>query len=332
MPLVEALPVGPTVAQWPVWSTTARLVVTDASAVGAARDLVERELAQVDRACSRFRDDSEIMAVARAGGAPMRVSPLLAQYVAVALDAARRTDGDVDPTLGSMLSQLGYDRDFAGLDPAAGQPEGVRPAAGGSPPSDPTRRVPQLRVLPAAGWQDVRLDGTTVQVPAGIVLDLGATAKAYTADRCAQLIAAQLGVGALVSLGGDLATAGVAPDGGWQVLIQDAPDDPRCTVGLPEGVGLATSSTISRSWRQGVRRLHHILDPRTSQPAEPVWRTVSVAAFSCLLANTYATAAIVRGRSAPQWLREQPVAARLIDQHGVVTTINGWPAQEGVSR
>src|SRR5439155_211390 len=120
------------------------------------------------------------------------------------------------------------------------------------------------------------------------------------------LITLRLGVGVLVALGGDIATAGPAPDQGWQILVQDRPGDPSCTVRLPAGAALATSSTAGRTWGRRGELLHHIVDPRTGRPAPTVWRTVSVAAGSCLRANTLSTAAIVRGRGAYDLLRGTP--------------------------
>ena len=123
-------------------------------------------------------------------------------------------------------------------------------------------------------WHDVEFDRgkRRVRVPAGLVLDLGATAKAWCADRCAARIHRELGVGVLVSLGGDIATAGVGPDGGWLVRVQDLPDatnGPNAVVVLRDGCAVATSSTISRTWQRGTSRLHHILDPATRRPAAP---------------------------------------------------------------
>jgi thiamine biosynthesis lipoprotein len=225
--------------------------------------------------------------------------------VAVALDAAYRTGGDVSPTVGGALVHLGYDRDLALL------------------PATNRQAAPRVSAVP--NWRDVRLDGRDLTVPPGVLLDLGATAKAHAADRCARLAAVGCGTGVLVSLGGDIATAGPAPDGGWRVLVQDGPAQPGETVALPAGAALATSSTISRQWRAGGRLLHHILDPRTCQPAPPVWRTVSVAAARCLDANTAGTAAIVRGHRALDWLRAQGLPARLVDADGRVRTLGGWP-------
>jgi len=69
--------------------------------------------AAVDKAGSRFRSDSEIRLLEGAGGARVRVNPLLAELVAAALRAARRSDGDVDPTVGAAMRLLGYDRDLS---------------------------------------------------------------------------------------------------------------------------------------------------------------------------------------------------------------------------
>jgi thiamine biosynthesis lipoprotein len=308
MPLQETLPIGPGTAQWSVWSTTARVVVTDPALLPDAEALVRHTLALVDEACSRFRDDSELVALRPSAGRPVRVSPLLAELIEAALAAAERTEGDVDPTIGGALSGLGYDRDLSQLPRyAAAMPIVVRPAP---------------------GWRQVRLTDGQLTVPPGVELDLGATAKAFAADRCAHLVARECGVGVLVSLGGDIATAGPAPEGGWRVLVQDQPGDPQCTVAIPAGAALATSSTASRRWRRGDRILHHILDPRTCQPAPVVWRTVSVAAFSCLDANTMTTAALVRGHRAPDWLRQQGFAARLVTADGHVVTVGSWPPGE----
>jgi thiamine biosynthesis lipoprotein len=90
VPLVETLPVGPDCAQWTVWGTVARLVVTEPAVLPAARGYVVDELAAIDRAASRFRPDSELRAVCRNAGRPVDISALLAELVGVALRAADR--------------------------------------------------------------------------------------------------------------------------------------------------------------------------------------------------------------------------------------------------
>ena len=306
-----------------------QLVVTPARQLGPARELLEAELLALDLACSRFRADSELVAVgnvARSASAPVTVSvsPLLAEAVAVSLRAAHLTDGDVDPTVGGALAELGYDRDFAEV--ARG--EGAADARAGAPGV-------ALRVIP--GWRSLRVDVDRqwLTVPAGVQLDLGATVKGWAADRAAARIADVLGCGVLVSLGGDTAVAGAPPAGGWRIRVQDrttlpgaATDGPSQVVTIRDG-GLATSSTAARRWRRGGDVLHHILDPRTGRPAAPVWRTVSVAAASCADANTAATAAVIRGRQALPWLAGLGLPARLVAQDGAVRTVNAWPEEHG---
>jgi len=310
MALLERLPVGPDTAQWPLWSTTARVVVTDPSALAEARRITEQVCAEVDAACSRFRPDAEIHWVARNAGEWVTVSPLLAELVRTALDAARRTDGDVDPTVGDAMNQAGYDGDIRVITTRGPKAVGTRVVA---------RRV--------AGWQSVRFDGHHVQVPEGVSLDLGATAKAWAADRAAALAGAALGVGVLVSLGGDMATNGLAPQRPWAILVSDGPGQPEAHVTLPAGAALATSSTISRTWRRGGQSMHHVLDPRTSLPAPTLWRTVSVAAPTCVEANALSTASIVRGHRAVPWLTAQAVTARLVTSAGDVIRLGEWPKE-----
>jgi thiamine biosynthesis lipoprotein len=293
--------------------TYVELVLADRSAaLGAAVRLLRTELAALDLACSRFRADSELVRANAAAGRPVAVSPLLAAAVAAALQAAEQTDGDVDPTLADALAAAGYDGDFAGL-PADGAPVVPRPPRAGA-------------------WRDVELDAAagTLHVPAGVGLDLGATAKAFAADRAAELIAAETGASVLVNLGGDIAVAGPQLPGGWPVQVADRPvhaaGGASGQVVHVHGGGLATSSTVVRRWRRGGTTHHHILDPRTGLPVEPVWRTVTVTAATCVQANTASTASIVRGWSALGWLADLGLPSRLLDRTGRVHRVSGWPA------
>jgi FAD:protein FMN transferase len=268
------------------------------------------ELAAVDAACSRFRPDSELVQVNARAGSRVRVSQHLAEAVTVALHAAAQTEGDVDPTLGLSLAAAGYDRDFDAVptDGPAMMPRPPRPGA----------------------WRDVELDvdNRTLRIPANTALDLGATAKAWTADRAAARIAAAVGTPVLVSLGGDLAIAGPAesqPAHGWPVRLTAESRDGDGPVAYIHDGGVASSSTVVRRWRRGGETLHHLLDPRTGRPVAPLWRMITVNAATCLDANTATTAAMVRGAAAPDWLARLGLPSRLVDAHRGVATIAGWP-------
>jgi thiamine biosynthesis lipoprotein ApbE len=298
-------------------SVVLRLNERDRDQLAWARARVECELDVIDRVCSRFRADSELSALNARAGLAVRVSPLLIEAIELALNAARLTDGDVDPTVGQALELVGYDRDWRLL--AAPREE---------------QAPPRITLRARAGWHGVVLDSTrgTVRIPAGARLDLGATAKAWAADRAAAAAAAATGRGALVSIGGDIATAGPAPVGGWLIRVTD---DHRndCsasgqTISIHSG-GLATSSTAVRRWSHSGHTMHHIIDPGTGAPADTPWRTVSVAAADCTQANIATTAALVRGHRAPAWLAEQGLPARLLDRDGRLTTVGDWPAPHG---
>jgi thiamine biosynthesis lipoprotein ApbE len=132
----------------------------------------------------------------------------------------------------------------------------------------------------------------------------------------------------LVSLGGDIATAGPPSDGGWPVRVAD--DHRDGDAGVTQDItiasgGLATSSLVPRRWYREGDPVHHIVDPRTGLPVTPRWRTASVAAADCAQANIAATAALVLGEDAPDWLNDQGLPARLVTAAGQVRVLNGWP-------
>jgi thiamine biosynthesis lipoprotein len=283
---------------------------------------VRAELAAIDAAASRFRSDSELSrvnALGKRGGGTIATSPLLAEAVRLAIRAADVSDGAVDPTLGESLIGLGYDRDWCELD-----------AIPSAAPLAPGPRI-VVRHRRAARWPqiDVRDQPPQITVPAGLALDLGATAKALAADRAARAAHDVAGAGVLVALGGDIATCGAAPAEGWTVHVtddhRDGPDAPGQRVAIHAG-GLATSSIATRRWVHDGRPMHHILDPRSGQPVRGPWRTVSVAADTCADANIAATAAIVLGDEAPGWLARHSLPARLVGLDGTVRAQGGWPA------
>lgn len=285
---------------------------TDPSGRGAALAIVESELAAIDAACSRFRDDSELSRLNRAKGRSISVSPLFLEALSAGVRGAELSGGLVTPTVGVALRNIGYDRDFGEI----GDGGGVAPAG-----------------APVPAWGALRIDTerSEASVISGVEVDLGATAKALAADRAAAAVARETGMGTLVSVGGDLAIAGPPPDGGWAVTV--AEDHAAATgtsldetINLNSG-GLATSSTTVRRWRRGEREMHHIVDPSTGLPARVHWRTVTVGAATCVDANIAATAAIILGREAPGWLGERGLPARLVSREGEIRRVGSWPRE-----
>lgn len=290
--------------------TTVTVVTTDLHTLPLVEQVLHQDLAAIDLACSRFRPDSELSRLNAAAGTATVVSPLLASALDVALRAAELTDGAVDPTVGRSVIANGYDRTFTTV-----RPESVTPAPA---------------AVPAPGWRTIDWNPTArrIVIPPHTTLDLGATAKALAADRAAQHAAEAAGCGVLVNLGGDLATAGDPPTGDWVVgLADDHTDDrPGPAVSISSG-SLATSGTTVRRWKRGGRDHHHIVDPATGRPTDVYWRTVTVAAATCVDANTASTAAIVLGPRAVDWLTRSGLPARLVHLDGRVCRIGDWPGE-----
>ena len=308
MPL-DALEAVLSAATFEAMGTRNTVVVAEARALPDALELAAARVAEIDAACSRFRADSELSRLnASGGGGPVRVSRLLAEALVVAMDAARMTDGLVDPTVGKCLEAIGYTVTLGEV-PADG------PAL-------------ELCIRGVAGWRAVEIDveAATVRLPAGVALDLGASGKAWAADAAAAEAARRLGVGVLVECGGDVAVSGPPPAGGWPVRVASR-------VGAADGQdvrlldgGLATSGVTARRWRRGGRVVHDIIDPRTGLPATTPWAMVSVAGATCLEANAAATAALIIGDGAPAWLEALQLPSRLVHQDGTVSVAGGWEA------
>jgi thiamine biosynthesis lipoprotein len=285
------------------------VVVDDGSALPAAMALVQAEINEIDRVCSRFRPESELSRLnRRSGSGSVVLSPLLEEAIVAALDSAVMTGGFVDLTVGRCVEDAGYTVTFRDL-PADGPPL-------------------HLQVRSVIGWRALEYDPTahTLRLPEGVALDLGASGKAWAADRAAGIVAGRLGVSVAVCCGGDMAVCGPAPDGGWpvRVAMSDDAEDGQDVV-IFDG-GLATSGTTSRRWRRGGVELHHIIDPSTGMPAKTPWAAVSVAAATCVEANAAATAALIMGERAEAWLDDLKLPARLVDTRGSVRFAGGWRA------
>jgi thiamine biosynthesis lipoprotein len=311
---------------WKALGTSVHVVTTKDDGLEAVATAVRQVLEDVDAAYSRFRDDSELSRLNANAGRTIRISPLLATAIDAALRAARLTDGAVDPTVGEAIRLAGYDDDFSRI-----AVEGPLPALPRERGRENADREIKLRAERVPGWQPIRLDrrSRTIWLPQGVELDLGSTGKALAADLAARAaMAAALSGGVLVSLGGDIATAGASPNGGWRILVAE---DSRAEPGgdgevlcVPAG-GVATSSTTVRRWSRGGTLLHHIIDPKTGLPTSGPFRTVTVVAATCVDANIASTAAIVYGESAIDWLTSCHLPARLVENDGTIHYIGPWP-------
>jgi len=289
-----------------IWGLSGSLTTEREDQMDDATERLWYWLDAIDVACNRFRDDSELSQLNASHGARTPISPTLEMALAAALRCAAATDDLVDPTVLPALLALDYDRDFDEL-------------ADGDP-------ILEHVALPAMGTSAIHLDADahTVVLDPPCRLDLGASAKALAADVIADDVAESGGV--VVEIGGDVAVRGDGPEGAWAIAVSDnlTLDGHEPRVAFRHG-GIATSSTNSRTWRVGERTVNHIIDPRTGHCARGLYTTASVSASDCVLANAFATAALLWNEDAGYHIAQAGWSARLVRRDGTLEYVGGWP-------
>jgi len=285
-----------------VMASAGHVILVDPA--GGAEDYARRRLEELERRWSRFLPGSDISRLNRTPEALLIVSPDTLRLLVSMRQAWRLSNGRYDPTMLGAINAAGYSasRDGSG------------------------------KTSCKAGWvtaghsiAEVRVDSvaSTATVPAGVGLDPGGIGKGLAADMVVTELLADGTGGALVSVGGDLAAAGTPPTAaGWSVAVQHPLDPSRdlLTLALDAG-GVATSSTLSRTWVQGGERRHHVIDPMTQTCATTDLAAVTVIARAGWEAEVHATAALLSGGAGR--------ALRYFERHqidGVVTTLDGTTA------
>lgn len=271
---------------------------------------VEATFRDIERACTRFDESSDLMRANVQPGEWTTVDPHCFAAIELAYAAYERTGGAFDPRVLRTLHALGYDRS---LNFSAGA---VTTEAAALPESW-TRRA----------WTP-RFDHAGSRVLLGSdPLDLGGIGKGYAVRRGIELLAG-LGRAALVEAGGDLATYGDGParEAGEARAWRAAVEDPRGAEG-PIAVldvsdaAVATSSVKLRSWRAGDRDVHHLIDPQTGRSAESGLLSVTVVDSDPAWAEVWTKAAFLQGsQGIESFVKDKGLAAMWVDAAGTVTS------------
>jgi thiamine biosynthesis lipoprotein len=246
---------------------------------------VQRMFDKAEKCLSRFDPSSELSQLNRASGRRQNVSSLLFDVVEAAVWAASVTGGLFDPTLLKVMEAIGYDRSFEWIELRSQAAVGTNGSMSPLPPPHPGQ-------YQAIGLNRVRGD---ITLPPDVQLDLGGIGKGWTVDRSAEWL---VGRGPfMINAGGDLYACGAPPgQPGWSVGIVDPWQPERDIACLQVRQRAVATSTISRRrWRRGERMMHHLIDPRTGQPAETDAVSVTVVAHRAALAEVYAKAALILG-------------------------------------
>ncbi len=251
-----------------------------------------------DARLSRFRDDSELVALNDDPAPVVSARPLLINAVAAARWAAEYTGGLVDSTLMGAIEAAGYCESLAGAEPLP-----LREAL----PSAPARCAAGPH--PAAAWRGIRVDrgAGTIARPPGVRIDSGGVVKGLAADLVAHLLAGYERFA--VDAAGDLAIGGVRAAGNPYEVEVEHPLTGEHVHAVPvSSGGIATSGLNSRMWRRADGTIaHHLLDPSTGEPAWTGLLMVTALGSSALEAETIAKWALLSGPDG---------AARVLARHG----------------
>jgi len=230
---------------------------------------------------SRFLSASELSELNRSAGNWCQVSNELMDMLQLSIMYHHETNGIFDPSILSDLKRIGYDRSM----------NEIR-ANGASKPAHASNRTSR----PA--FNEIFFDFTDnrVRLPRGLEIDLGGIAKGWIVEKAAHLLNTYAEICA-VSAGGDILFIGHPLDGtDWDVYLEDprSPTQMLAQFHIPSGA-VATSSVMKRTWSQGEKVRHHLIDPRTGEPAKTNWLSVTVISPNVITAEVYAKAILIVG-------------------------------------
>ena len=251
----------------------------DRAAAGRAGQAVFDEFRRLEALMSTWVDDSEVSRINRAAGVKaVPVSDEVLAVIQTAQAVAKKTGGAFDITVGAYRGLWKFDEDLDG-----------------SLPTD--KQVAARRKK--TGWRGVVVDARRKTVKLrrrGMAINLGGIAKGYAVDRAAALLRDRGLTDFIIQAGGDLYVSGTKGDQKWRVGIRDPRGARDATFALTEleDRTFSTSGDYERGMVVGGVRYHHILDPRTGQPARRS-RSVTVMAPDALTADAWSTALFVLG-------------------------------------
>jgi thiamine biosynthesis lipoprotein len=268
-------------------------------AVAPVAAAFQAAVSEVDGQMSTWKPDSDLMRLnAAAPDVWVAVPSRLMVVLQAALDIGRATEGAFDIGVGDAVAAWGFG-------PEEARPSRIRGALARA-------RRPAHEVL------EVDPTNRRVRKHQAATLDLSGIAKGYGVDRLAD-VAADFGIsGALVAIDGELRAVGLQPGGlAWTVAVE-RPDpvarSPHSILALQDAA-VATSGDYRHWVDVGDRRLSHTMDPARGGPLATSPASVSVVAATCMDADAWATALMVKGSSdGAELARRQNIDALFIDR------------------
>ena len=249
---------------------------------------VENEARRIETKFSRYRSDSVVGQINARAGEPMTVDSETAHLLDFADKCFEMSDGLFDITSGVLRRVWRFDG------------------------SDRIPTASQIAsVAKLVGWRKARWKASTIRLPEGMEIDLGGLAKEYAVDKALAAVREITALPVLVNFGGDLRVSSPRRQGArWKVAIESVESSGQVAglLELADGA-IATSGDARRFLLKDGIRYGHILNPKTGQPVKHAPRSVTVAAATCVEAGMIATLAVLQGKRAEAFLKDQSARA-----------------------
>jgi len=264
---------------------------------------------------TRFTETSELAELNRSTGTWFQASAEMFEVIQLAHALAVETGGLFDPAILPALKRAGYDRSM----------DEIRNRA---PQEEPIKQL-ETRGAPDQDFRNIRLDVATQSIflPQGMQVDLGGIAKGWIAEQAARRLA-NVSSACAVSAGGDMFLINL-PEGepDWEIGLENplAPDENLAVLHVLPGA-VATSSISKRQWKHNGRFQHHLIDPRSGEPAKTEWLSTTVWAEQAGEAEVYAKVLLIAGpHNADRLFKHQTSKAYLaVDKNGWVHGSNNY--------
>jgi thiamine biosynthesis lipoprotein len=272
------------------------------SGLQAARAFIEVS----EKRFSRFLPDSELSRLNYSAGSWHSVSNDLMDLLMLSLRYYDETDGLFNPSILPDLKLAGYDKSM----------DEIRTQGPG--------QISKKRNLHIKNFNEVEFDlqGHQVLLPESMQIDLGGIAKGWIVEKASFLLRSYASICA-VSAGGDMTFVGnPSLDFGWQVELEDPRNPDRTAAVFQVGqCSVVTSSITKRSWIQNGRERHHLIDPRTGEPAVTEWKSVTVIGGEITQAEAFAKALLIGGEAEASRLKSKfpEIAYITVDQDGYIS-------------
>lgn len=267
------------------------------------------ECGKYEQLLSRTVEGSDAWRINHANGEPVEVSEDMAVILRFAKAISEKSGGAFDVTIGPASTLW----DFKAETPALPDAEALADAA---------KRI---------DYSKLELDGTTVTLPAGMMIDLGAIAKGYIADQIKSYLKERGVEHAILSFGGNVIAIGAKPNGSpWKVGIQDIDGETQTAMLVSKNIDMSavTSGIYERGFEMDGVIYHHLLSPFTGWPVQNELASVTIFSDSSMMGDALSTTAFVMGTEAGMELIEslEGVEAVFIDRERNVTYSSGAEA------